>query len=318
MKELEDLLGRENIKYNEPMYKHTSFKVGGPADMFVCVNTIEKLKKTIQIAKSEGIPYIIVGNGSNILVSDYGIDGMVIRYNNDDVEIDEDFGKNNKQKDEDSKLLYINDENAVKMTCGAGALNGALAYKCFNNSITGFEFAGGIPGTIGGAVYMNAGAFGGEMSQIVSKVKIMDLDTMQIRILTNLDIDFSYRYSIFQNMKCVILEVELIMGKDDKVAIGNRYQEIKKKRFETQPLNVPSAGSIFKRGEDFIPAKLIDEAGLKGYTIGGAQVSPKHAGFIVNTGEASTKDVMELIEFIKNEIYKKYGVKLETEVRYIQ
>jgi len=108
------------------------------------------------------------------------------------------------------------------------------------------------------------------------------------------------------------------MGKDDKVAIGNRYQEIKKKRFETQPLNVPSAGSIFKRGEDFIPAKLIDEAGLKGYTIGGAQVSPKHAGFIVNTGEASTKDVMELIEFIKNEIYKKYGVKLETEVRYIQ
>lgn len=318
MKELEDLLGRENIKYNEPMYKHTSFKVGGPADMFVCVNTIEKLKKTIQIAKSEGIPYIIVGNGSNILVSDYGIDGMVIRYNNDDVEIDEDFGKNNKQKDEDSKLLYINDENAVKMTCGAGALNGALAYKCFNNSITGFEFAGGIPGTIGGAVYMNAGAFGGEMSQIVSKVKIMDLDTMQIRILTNLDIDFSYRYSIFQNMKCVILEVELIMGKDDKVAIGNRYQEIKKKRFETQPLNVPSAGSIFKRGEDFIPAKLIDEAGLKGYTIGGAQVSPKHAGFIVNTGEASTKDVMELIEFIKNEIYKKYGIKLETEVRYIQ
>ena len=204
------------------------------------------------------------------------------------------------------------------MTCGAGALNGALAYKCFNNSITGFEFAGGIPGTIGGAVYMNAGAFGGEMSQIVSKVKIMDLDTMQIRILTNLDIDFSYRHSIFQNMKCVILEVELIMGKDDKVAIGNRYQEIKKKRFETQPLNVPSAGSIFKRGEDFIPAKLIDEAGLKGYTIGGAQVSPKHAGFIVNTGEASTKDVMELIEFIKNEIYKKYGVKLETEVRYIQ
>ena len=318
MKELEDLLGRENIKYNEPMYKHTSFKVGGPADMFVCVNTIEKLKKTIQIAKSEGIPYIIVGNGSNILVSDYGIDGMVIRYNNNDVEIDEDFGKNNKQKDEDSKLLYINDENAVKMTCGAGALNGALAYKCFNNSITGFEFAGGIPGTIGGAVYMNAGAFGGEMSQIVSKVKIMDLDTLQIKILTNLDIGFSYRHPIFQNMKCVILEVELIMGKDDKVAIGNRYQEIKKKRFETQPLNVPSAGSIFKRGEDFIPAKLIDEAGLKGYTIGGAQVSPKHAGFIVNTGEASTKDVMELIEFIKNEIYKKYGVKLETEVRYIQ
>lgn len=318
MKELEDLLGRENIKYNEPMYKHTSFKVGGPADMFVCVNTIEKLKKTIQIAKSEGIPYIIVGNGSNILVSDYGIDGMVIRYNNNDVEIDEDFGKNNKQKYEDSKLLYINDEDAVKMTCGAGALNGALAYKCFNNSITGFEFAGGIPGTIGGAVYMNAGAFGGEMSQIVSKVKIMDLDTLQIKILTNLDIGFSYRHSIFQNMKCVILEVELIMGKDDKVAIGNRYQEIKKKRFETQPLNVPSAGSIFKRGEDFIPAKLIDEAGLKGYTIGGAQVSPKHAGFIVNTGEASTKDVMELIEFIKNEIYKKYGVKLETEVRYIQ
>ena len=136
--------------------------------------------------------------------------------------------------------------------------------------------------------------------------------------MTNLDISFSYRHSIFQNMKCVILEVELIMGKDDKVAIGNRYQEIKKKRFETQPLNVPSAGSIFKRGEDFIPAKLIDEAGLKGYTIGGAQVSPKHAGFIVNTGEASTKDVMELIEFIKNEIYKKYGVKLETEVRYIQ
>lgn len=190
MKELEDLLGRENIKYNEPMYKHTSFKVGGPADMFVCVNTIEKLKKTIQIAKSEGIPYIIVGNGSNILVSDYGIDGMVIRYNNNDVEIDEDFGKNNKQKYEDSKLLYINDENAVKMTCGAGALNGALAYKCFNNSITGFEFAGGIPGTIGGAVYMNAGAFGGEMSQIVSKVKIMDLDTLQIKILTNLDIGF--------------------------------------------------------------------------------------------------------------------------------
>ena len=316
MKELEDLLGRENIKYNEPMYKHTSFKVGGPADMFVCVNTIEKLKKTIQIAKSEGIPYIIVGNGSNILVSDYGIDGMVIRYNNNDVEIDEDFGKNNKQKDEDSKLLYINDENAVKMTCGAGALNGALAYKCFNNSITGFEFAGGIPGTIGGAVYMNAGAYGGELKDIIENVTFICPDGL-IKTETADKLDFGYRHSMFENGGYTILSCKLKLKKGNYDEIKALMADYNKRRSDKQPLSQPSAGSTFKRPEGYFAGKLIQDAGLMGYSIGGAMVSDKHAGFVVNKGGATAKDVLDLIKYVQDTVEEKFGVKLEPEVRLI-
>lgn len=294
MKEFEEILGTENVLYNEPMSKHTSFKVGGNVDIFLKVNSFDKLQKIIEISKANNLPITVVGNGSNLLVSDKGIRGVVIKYIADNCE-------------------YLSSDI---IEVEAGAINGAIAYGLLNKELSGFEFASGIPGTIGGAIFMNAGAYGSEMKDIVVDVTYLDIGDNRIKTIENKDCEFSYRSSFFcKDESKIIVKAKLKFTKATKQEIQSKMDEYREKRIETQPLNYPSAGSTFKRGNGFVTARLIDEAGLKGYKIGGAQVSEKHAGFIINTGDATAKDVLDLIDYVKQKVYEKFNVKIETEVR---
>lgn len=314
MLELENILGKENVKYNEPMSKHTSFRVGGNADIFAIVDSEEKLTKVIRLAKKMSMQITIVGNGTNLLVKDGGIRGLVIKYiANDYTIMDTEELKNKVDLDKDSE----NNNKSKIVTVSSGMTNARLAKILLDNSLTGFEFLAGVPGTIGGALVMNAGAYGGEIKDIVLKTKYIDLDTVEIKTIENKEHKFEYRKSIFQNLNCLILETTLKLQIGNKDQIEEKMQEYSKKRRESQPLDMPSAGSTFKRGEDFITAKLIDESGLKGYSIGGAEVSNKHAGFIVNKGNATAKDIIELINYVKEKVYEKFGKEVQEEVKII-
>ena len=292
MKELESILGSENVKYNEPMSKHTTFKVGGIADIFITVDSKEKLLKTLEMLKNEKIT--IVGNGSNLLVTDEGIRGIVLKYT--------------------ANTCEIND-TIVKVD--SGMTNARLANALLNKELTGYEFAAGIPGTIGGAIVMNAGAYGKEIKDVVLETEFLDFETNEIRIFKNEELNFEYRKSIFENKKGIILSATFKFEHGNKNEIDEKMKEYAQKRRDTQPLDMPSAGSTFKRGNGFITAKLIDEAGLKGYSIGGAEVSTKHAGFIVNKGKATAKDIIYLIKYVQKEIYQKFGEKIEPEIKII-
>ena len=314
MIELENILGKENVKYNEPMSKHTSFRVGGNADIFAIVDSEENLTKVIKLAKKSSMPITIVGNGTNLLVKDGGIKGLVIKY------IANDYNIMNTDELKDKSNLNKNEENNNKskiVTVSSGMTNARLAKILLDNSLTGFEFLAGVPGTIGGALVMNAGAYGGEIKDIVLKTKYIDLDTNEIKVIENNEHKFEYRKSIFQTLNCVILETTLKLEMGYKEQIKEKMQEYSKKRRESQPLDMPSAGSTFKRGEDFITAKLIDESGLKGYSIGGAEVSNKHAGFIVNKGNATAKDIIDLINYVKDKVYEEFGKEVQEEVKII-
>lgn len=294
--ELAKELESSKILEQEPMKKHTSFKIGGSADIYIKTGSIQDVKKILKYAKTNEIPLTILGNGSNVLVKDKGIRGIVLAIDMDKYEI---------QRQEDKILV----------TCDAGVKLAILATKLLQEEIAGFEFASGIPGTMGGAIYMNAGAHGSEIKDIVKTVSYMDLDG-NIKDLSNEEIKFAYRTSIFKKQDGIILQTTLELTEGKKEEIQNKMKEYQKYRKEKQPIGYPSAGSTFKRGEDYITAKLIDECGLKGYTIGGAKISDIHAGFVVNEGNATAKDVLELIEYTKQEVYKKFGkeIKLEIEV----
>lgn len=295
MEELEHILGKENVKYNESMSRHTTFKVGGDAEIFAIVDTEEKLMQVIKLGKK----VTIIGNGSNLLVTDKGIKGIVLKYINKDYEIKE-------LENEEYKLEFA-----------AGITNARIANIALQNELTGYEFAAGIPGTLGGALVMNAGAYGMELKDVVIKTKYLDLDTNEIKIINNEEHEFEYRKSIFQEKNTIILKSTLKLKKGKKDEIQELMNSYAKKRIDSQPLNMPSAGSTFKRGTDFITAKLIDEAGLKGFSIGGAEVSEKHAGFIVNKGNATAKDILSLIDYVKKEVLKKFGKQIETEIKII-
>ena len=290
-KELEDILGKENVKYNEPMKMHTSFKVGGNADRFLIIDSKEKLTKVLNLDLKN---IYIIGNGTNILVRDKGIRGTVIKYV--------------------AKNYEIND-NIIKVE--AGMPNALLSKPILENSIEGLEFAFGIPGTIGGAIVMNAGAFGREMKDVVVSTTYIELDTKKIETINNLEHEFRYRESIFSKKHAVILETMLKLEKGNREEIKKKIEEYREKRINTQPLDVPSAGSTFKRGEGYITAKLIDESGLKGFTIGGAKVSEKHAGFIVNAKNAKAEDIINLIEYVKQKVYENFGKHIEEEIKII-
>ncbi len=285
------------IKYDEPMSKHTSFKTGGNADYFVIAKDEQDIKEAIEFAKKKKISVYIMGNGSNLLVTDKGVRGLVLKIELDSIKIFE-IGKD------------------IIVTAGAGVKIMALAQELKNNSVTGFEELSGIPGTIGGANRMNAGSYGKEMKDIIIETKCMDYEG-NIIILKNEEQEFDYRRSIFKNSKYIILEVKLKLLKGKKEEIQAKMESLATERKAKQPLEYPSAGSTFKRGKDYITAKLIDETGLKGYKIGGAQISEKHAGFIINTGNATTKDILDLIEYTKNKVHEKFGVNLEEEVEII-
>lgn len=290
-------LNKENLYYNEPMAKHTSFKIGGPADVFIKVDNIEELKETLDLSKKNQIPLTIIGNGSNILVTDKGIRGITAKLNLKDIEI----------KNENNKQI-------IKVEAGVPV--GLLAQKLLKEEITGFEELSGIPGTIGGAVIMNAGAHGKELKDILKKVTAMDYNG-NIHEFTNEECLFSYRNSRFQKEKYIILQATLELEKGNSTEIKEKMDEYMQFRKEKQPIEYPNAGSTFKRGEDFVTAKLIDEAGLKGYKVGGAQVSEKHAGFIVNVDNATAKDVIELTDYIKEKIEEKFGKKINLEIQII-
>lgn len=285
---------KEKILKHEMMSKHTSFKVGGPADLFITVETMSQLRETIKILKHEKIEYKIIGNGSNILVKDEGYRGAIIKPNFNSIEIK---------------------ENIVEV--GAGVKNGMLAQKLLQNKLAGFEFASGIPGTIGGAMVMNAGAHGTEMKDIVYSVTYYNCENNELKTIKSEECNFEYRNSKFKNSNLVIIKAILKLQKGNIAEIKQKMDEYKQFRIEKQPIEYPSAGSTFKRGTDFITAKLIDDAGLKGFTIGGAQVSEKHAGFIINKNNATATDIINLIEEVQKIVYEKFNKKIELEIEII-
>lgn len=285
------------ILQNEPMYKHTTFKTGGDALFFVIAKSEEDIKHVLQISNQYNIPLYVIGNGSNILVKDTGFYGIILKMDLCNIEI-------------------IEKEECIEITVGAGYKLGKLSGELLKKEIAGFEFASGIPGTIGGAIRMNAGAYGREMQEIVISTKAMNLEG-NTYIIKNDEHDFSYRHSIFMENKDIILETKIKLEYGNKEEIKQKIDEYSKQRKEKQPLEYPSAGSTFKRGKDFITAKLIDECGLKGYTIGGAQVSEKHAGFIINKGKAKSEDILELIEYVQKNVLEKTENKIELEIEII-
>ena len=284
----------ENVLKHEMMSKHTSFKVGGPADLFIMIQTMSQLREAIKILKHEKIEYKIIGNGSNILVKDEGYRGAIIRPNFVGIEIEEDM-----------------------IDVGAGVKNGMFSQILAIKNIAGFEFASGIPGTIGGAIAMNAGAHGTEMKDIVYSVTYYNCENNELETIKSEECNFEYRNSKFKNSNLIIVKAMLKLQKGNSIEIRKKMDEYKKFRIEKQPIEYPSAGSTFKRGTDFITAKLIDEAGLKGLTIGGAQVSEKHAGFIINKNNATATDILNLIEEVQKIVYEKFNKKIELEIEII-
>ena len=299
VKSLENIISKDLIKTNEPMKNHTSFKIGGPAEIYIKITSIEELQKVLEFAKKENVKITILGNGSNVLVSDKGINGIVIKTNLKEINIE----------NKDSENVEVTVSDAVPI--------GFLAQKFLKEEITGFEELSGIPGTIGGAILMNAGAHGKEIKDIVTEVTAMDYNG-RIFNFTNEEAEFTYRHSKFSNGEYIILQAKMLLQKGSKEEIKAKMDEYAQYRKEKQPIEYPSAGSTFKRGTDFITAKLIDEAGLKGYSIGGAKVSEKHAGFIINTGDATAKDVLDLAGYVADKVYEKFGKKIEFEIKILE
>lgn len=292
-KHLLNILNKEDILLDEPMKNHTSFKVGGPTDFLVKPRNEEQIKELVSLLKKENIPYLIIGNGSNLLVKDGGIRGVVIKI-------------------ADSFNEFKIERNTVYAQ--SGALLSFMGKAILNESLTGFEFAAGIPGTLGGAIAMNAGAYGGEMKDIVKTVKIMDFEG-NIFDLSNEEMEFSYRKSIISKKDYIVLSAVIELKEGSFEEIRESMRELTKSRVTKQPLTLPSAGSTFKRPEGYFAAKLIEDSGLKGLTLRGAQVSDKHSGFVVNLGDATAKDILDLIYVVKSTVNSKFGVMLEEEVK---
>ncbi|MCI5997490.1 MAG: UDP-N-acetylmuramate dehydrogenase [Parvimonas sp.] len=283
-----------NVKYDEPLKNHTTFKIGGNCKILVEPKSVDNIIEILKICKNNNLNFFIIGNGSNLLVSDNGYDGVIIK-------LKENFSN-----------IYLNDGYVVSQS---GATLSEVFKFSMNNSLTGFEFASGIPGTIGGAVYMNAGAYGGEMKDVVSEVEVLDIDTLEQIVLKPENLHFDYRKSIVQERNYIITKVKLKLSVGDINEIRAVYLDLKEKRNSKQPLEFGSAGSTFKRPEGNFASKLIEDSGLKGYSVNDAMVSKKHSGFIVNVGNATCSDVLKLVDYVKKTVYEKYNVKLEMEVK---
>lgn len=280
---------------NEPMSEHTTFKIGGPADFFAVPKDAESLAFGIRLCREKDVPYTILGNGSNMLVSDNGIEGVVF-------EITDAFSQ-------------VQTEGCL-LSAGAGIRLTKLARAALDAGLSGFEFASGIPGTLGGGIYMNAGAYGREMKQVVRSVTYLN-ERGEVKRAVGEELTFGYRKSMFTNQKYVILSAELLLENGNREKIREEMIQLNEQRSSKQPLDMPSAGSVFKRPEGNFAGTLIENAGLKGFSVGGAEVSHKHAGFIVNRGNATAQDVLNLIEAIKNTVEKRFSIRLEEEVRLI-
>jgi len=285
------------VRYDEPLKNHTTFKIGGNCIALIEPREVSDIVETIKICRENNIKFFVIGNGSNLLVPDEGYNGVIIKLKGEFSTIQV-----------EGEYLIVN----------SGAKLSEVYTVAYENSLTGFEFASGIPGTIGGAIYMNAGAYGAEMKDIVESVQVLDLDNFELRELKNEELEFSYRKSIIQRKNYIVTTIKLKLQKGNKEEINAVYEDLRERRNSKQPLNFGSAGSTFKRPEGHFASKLIEDAGLKGYHIKDAWVSEKHSGFVVNKGNASYKEVMELIEYVQKVVFEKFGVKLETEVRILK
>ena len=290
---LSKIVRKEQILEEEPMKKHTTFRIGGPAEYLILPQTTEEIADVIKLCRQEEIPWYIVGNGSNLLVADEGVRGVVIQLlrNFNQIQVE-----------------------GCQIRMQAGAQNAAVAKRALDASLTGFEFAAGIPGTIGGAVVMNAGAYGGEMKDILKEVTVLDPNGM-IRTIPAEELELGYRTSIIARKGYVVLEAVIVLKAGDPKEIKAAMDELKEKRVTKQPLEYPSAGSTFKRPEGYFAGKLIMDAGLRGFSVGGAQISEKHCGFVINKDNATAKDVTELMDETKKIVMEKFGVALEPEVK---
>ena len=290
---IEEVVHSDNIFTDEPMCKHTTFKIGGNADIYVKPQDITELSKIIKICNLEREDYFILGNGSNLLVADDGYRGVVIQmYNNyNSIEV-----KGN------------------SIVAEAGALMSRIAKVAYEHELTGLEFSAGIPGTIGGGTMMNAGAYGGELKDVITRVEAVSREG-ELYTLGKEDLEFEYRTSVFEKNNSIVTKVTMELKRGLKAEIKARMDELSKARISKQPLEYPSAGSTFKRPEGYFAGKLIMDSGLRGKQIGGAKVSDKHCGFVINTGGATAKDVVDLIDFITEKVYADFGVRLDTEVK---
>lgn len=293
---LESYVPRENIRLGEPMSRHTTFRIGGEADCFVEIENVEQLIQVKRYLQMIDLPCLVLGNGSNLLVSDRGYGGVVLHVG--------------------SRMQQIQVQGD-RMVVQAGASMAQVAKTACEHGLTGMEFASGIPGTMGGGVIMNAGAYGGEISQVVTQVKVVDRDGNMLE-LDNATMEFGYRTSAIKHQPFTVVEVTLQLTPGDREAIQGRMEELAVRRREKQPLEYPSAGSTFKRPEGCYAGELIMKSGLRGYQIGGARVSDKHCGFIINTGKATCEDVRDLIAHVQERVKACFGVDLETEVIYIE
>ncbi len=292
IEDIKKIVGEENVLLNEPMKKHTTFRSGGEAELYINVLSSENLVELIKYLKEHNIEYIVLGRGSNVLVKDGGIDSVVISTSM-------------------MKNLSVKD-NIIE--ADAGVPLALIANEALKNKLEGFEFASCIPGSLGGGVFMNAGAHGGELKDVLVDVKVFD--GKDIKVLLPDELDLSYRHSNVEEKGYVVLSARIKLEKGETEKIKNKMAENKEYRLNAQPME-PSAGSTFKRPEGYIAARLIDDAGLKGFHIGDAYVSEKHAGFIVNKNKAKSRDILEVIDYVKKEVYNKYNVMLEEEVRII-
>ena len=292
LERIKELLPEERIKINEPMKLHTTFRVGGEADLFLEPESSEELAAIVKFLAVSKREYFILGNGSNLLVGDHGYRGAIIK-----------ISKGFEEISRDGSLI----------SAGAGAMLSRVAAEALNSSLEGFEFASGIPGTVGGAMVMNAGAYGGEMKDVVESVETITEDGDELT-LSNDEMQFAYRKSILRRARLVVTKVNFRLKEGRQDEILSRMEEFKASRLKKQPIEYPSAGSTFRRPEGYFAGKLIMDAGLSGYTIGGAQVSPKHCGFVVNIGNACAADVMDLITEIQEKVKKRFNVQLEPEV----
>lgn len=288
-----DIMDQESVLLDEPMKKHTTFRIGGPSDYFVLPKNIEEVKGVIALCKEKEVPFYILGNGSNLLVSDDGFRGVIIQlYKN---------------------MSHIEVEgNAIRAQ--VGALLSKIAAEALQNGLTGFEFASGIPGTLGGAVVMNAGAYGGEMKDVLTEVTALTQDG-EVKVLKKEELDLGYRTSVVGKKGYIAFEAVVELQKGNPDEIKATMDDLKERRTTKQPLEYPSAGSTFKRPEGYFAGKLIQDTGLRGFSVGGAQISEKHCGFVINKDHATAKDVAELMREVSDRVEAKFGVPLEPEVK---
>lgn len=306
VKSVTEQLPQLSLMQDEPMKKHTTFRIGGPADYYAEPD-VSQISKLIEIAKACDMPVAVIGNGSNLLVGDKGIRGLVIGIGKglSEIEVTEDVAQQSTAQD-----------NGRIITAGAGAILAAVAAKAAEASLSGLEFASGIPGSVGGAVVMNAGAYGGEIKDVLIDATVLTAEG-ELKTVTRDELDLSYRHSIVPEKGYIVLSARFRLTPKPQDEIKSYMAELRAKRVEKQPLEYPSAGSTFKRPEGYFAGKLIMDAGLRGYSVGDAQVSGKHCGFVVNKGEATAADVLTLIKDVQETVLKQFGVKLEPEVKMI-